>query len=198
MAEFTYNNTKNTSIGHTLFKLNCGYYLRMFYKEKVDPRFKSKSANELSAKLKELMIICQENLHHAQEFQKRAHNKDIKPRSYALSEKVWLSSKYIKIKQNRKLEAKIFGPFRILYPVGKQAYKLELSKKWKIHNIFHVLLLEQDTTKKKWVDEKVRQMEFYIGDDNRGEYKVEAIQDSTIYTRESKSCHLAGLYCLIA
>ena len=36
----------------------------------------------------------------------------------------------------------------MLYPVGKQAYKFELHKKWRIHNIFYVLLLEQDTTKK--------------------------------------------------
>ena len=54
------------------------------------------------------------------------------------SNKVWLNSKYIKTKQNRKLEAKFFGPFQVLYPVAKQVYKLELSKKWRIHDIFHV------------------------------------------------------------
>ena len=86
-----------------------------------------------------------------------------------------MNSKYIKTKRNRKLEAKFFGPFRVLYPVGKQAYKLELSKKWKIHDIFHVSLLEQDTTRKGRVDKEVRQMEFNAGDDNSGEYKVEAI-----------------------
>lgn len=47
MAEFAYKNTKNVSIGHTLFKLNCSYYFRMLYKEDIDPRSKSKSADEL-------------------------------------------------------------------------------------------------------------------------------------------------------
>ena len=39
MAEFTYNNAKNASTGHTPFELNCGYHPRMSYKEDVDPRF---------------------------------------------------------------------------------------------------------------------------------------------------------------
>ena len=65
------------------------------------------------------MTICWENFHHAQELQKQAHNKDVKPRSYVPSDKVWLNSKYIKTKQNRKLEAKLFGLFQVLHPVDK-------------------------------------------------------------------------------
>ena len=67
MAEFAYNNAKNASSGHTPFELNCGYHPRMSYEEDVEPRSKSKSADELSAELRELMIVCQKNLHHAQE-----------------------------------------------------------------------------------------------------------------------------------
>ena len=65
MAEFVYNNAKNASTGHTPFELNCGYYPQMWYKENIDPRSQSKSADKLSAELKELMIICQKNLCHA-------------------------------------------------------------------------------------------------------------------------------------
>ena len=75
------------------------------------------------------MIVCRKNLHYAQELQKQAHNKGVKPRSYAPYDKVWLNSKYIKTKQNRKLEAKFFGLFRVLHLIGKQAYKLELLRK---------------------------------------------------------------------
>ena len=128
MAEFIYNNAKNASIGYTLFELNWGNHPRMSFKEDVDPRFQSKSADELSAELRELMIVCRENFHHAQELQKRVHNKEVKPQSYFPVEKVWLNSKYIKTKRNRKLEAKIFGPFQVLHPVGKQVSKLELPK----------------------------------------------------------------------
>ena len=103
MAEFAYNNAKNASNGHTPFELNCGYHPRMSYEEDVDPHSQSKSANKLLAELKELMIICQENLHHIRELQKCAHNKRVKPWSYAPGEKVWLNSKYIKTKCNPKL-----------------------------------------------------------------------------------------------
>ena len=196
MAEFAYNNAKNASTGHTPFKLNCGYHPRMSYEEDVDPRSKSKSAEELSAELRELMIVCRENLHHAQELQKHAHDKGVKPRSYAPGDKVWLNSKYIKTKRNRKLEAKFFGPFRLLHPVGKQAYKIELPRKWNIYDVFHVSLLEQDTTRKGRVDENDA-TKLDDGDDN-GEYEVEAIRDSAVYARESESSHLPGLYYLVS
>ena len=129
MAEFAYNNAKNASTGYTPFELNCGYHPRVSYKEDLDPRSKSKTAEELSSKLRELMTVCQQNLHHAQKLQKRDHNKEVKPQSYAPGEKVWLSSKYLKTKRNHKLESKFLDPFRVLHPVSKQAYKLELPKK---------------------------------------------------------------------
>ena len=142
MAEFAYNNAKNVSTGHTPFELNCGYHLRISYEEEVNSQSKSKSVNKLSAELEELMIVCYENLHHAQELQKRAHNKRVKPWSYIFGDKVWLNSKYIKTKHNRKLEAKFFGPFRVFHFVREQVYKLVLLTKWRIHDVFHISLLE--------------------------------------------------------
>ena len=147
VAEFAYNNAKNTSTGYTPFELNCGYHLRFSYEENLDPCSKSRTAEDLSSELRELMTGCQQNLHHAQELQKRAHNKGVKLQSYAPGDKVWLSSKHLKTKRNRKLEAKFLGLFRVLHLVDKQAYKLKLPKKWRIHNVFHVSLLEQNTTK---------------------------------------------------
>ena len=138
------------------------------------------------------MIVCQKNLYHAQKLQKQAYNKGVKPQSYSSSKKVWLNSKYIKTKRNWKLEAKFFGPFRILHLVGKQAYKLELSRNWKIHDVFHVSLLEQDIIKK---GREFSMPEFEL-DDNDKEYKVEAIQDSAVYVKEANG-HLPGLYYLI-
>ena len=142
MAEFAYNNAKNSSTGHILFELNCGYHSRVFFKEDVDPRSKSRSANELAEELRELIKVYYQNLLHAQKLQKKAYDKRVKNRSYIPGKKVWLNSKYIKTKRNKKFKSKFFGPFQVFYIVGKQAYKLELPTKWKIYNIFHMSLLE--------------------------------------------------------
>ena len=129
MAEFAYNNAKDASTGYTPYELNCGFYSRVSYEEDVDPRSRLKTANQLATELQTLRSVCRKNLQHAQELQKRYHDKYAKPGSYAPGDKVCLNSKYIKTKQNCKLEFKFFGSFRVLHPVGKQAYKLELPNR---------------------------------------------------------------------
>ena len=128
MAEFAYNNAKHASMGYTSFELNCTYHAWVSYEENVDLSSMSKIADELTKELRNLMAVCRENQQHAQELQKRAHDKGTKPGSYAPSEKVWLNSKYIQTKCNWKLEAKFFELFQVLHLVDSQAYKLELSK----------------------------------------------------------------------
>ncbi len=63
------------------------------------------------------------------------------------------------MKQTKKLESKFFGPFQVFHTVKKQEYKLELSIKWKIHNVFHVSLLESDTIRKGLVDKALSKLE---------------------------------------
>ena len=83
----------------------------------------------------------------------------------------------------------------MLYPVGKQAFNLELRVKWRIHNVFYISLLEQDTTRKKWMNEFTEVPKFELG--NNKEYELEAIQDNAVYTKKANR-HLLGLYYLVA
>ena len=62
--------------------------------------------------------------------------------------------------------------------------------------MFHMSLLEQDTTKKGRVSEKVPELD--VGNEDSEEYEVEAIRDSAVYANESESGHLPGLYYLVA
>ena len=57
-------------------------------------------------------------------------------------------------------------------------------------------LLEQDTTRKGRVHEE--NVEELDAGDNSGEYEMEAIWDSAVYAKESKSGHLPGLYHLMS
>ena len=129
MAEFAYNNAQNASAGHTPFKLNCGYHLKVSFKENVDPYSRICFANELVKELRKLMEVCRQNLLYAQELQKRVYDKGVKNCSYTPGKKVWLNSKYIKTQRNKQLESKFFEPFQVLYVIKKQAYKSKFLTK---------------------------------------------------------------------
>lgn len=117
------------------------------------------------------MFVYCNNPFYAQKLQKQAHNKDVKPKSYIFNNKDWLNSKFIKTKQNRKLEAKFFKLLQVLHLIKKQVYKLEFSKKKKIFDFFYMLLLKQAITRKRQIKET--QLELDIS--NKKKYKVEAI-----------------------
>ena len=108
-----------------------------------------------------------------------------------------MKSKDLKTKRNHKFEIKFFRPFQILHPVENQAYKLELPKRWRIHDVFDLSLLEQDITRKGQAEEKTLQLEFE--DDGKGEeYEVEAIRDTAFCAKESDRGQLPVLYYLIS
>ncbi len=83
--------------------------------------------------------------------------------------------------------------------VRKQVYKLELSTNWKIYDVFHMLLLEQDIIRKGQVDNKAlpepeKDLEFEARRDK--EYEVKAIIDSTVYDQQANE-QILGLYYLV-
>lgn len=54
MAEFTYNNAKNTSTSHTPIKPNYDYHLKMLSQDNTNSRSRSCSADKLAKELREL------------------------------------------------------------------------------------------------------------------------------------------------
>ena len=86
-----------------------------------------------------------------------------------------LSTRNLRIKTCRKLSPKWIGPFKILEPIGNQAYRLALPEKYsRLHNVFNVSLLE------KWHDHKERSgdetMPMPDLDDDDQEYEVEEVK----------------------
>lgn len=117
LAEFSYNNTKNAGTSHMLFELNCGYPIWLFYKKNINSYSKLKTVEELSWKLFQFIIVCQENIYHTVKLEKSSNNKYAKRKSYTPGNNVYLNNKYIKTKRNRKLKAKFFCSFRVLHLV---------------------------------------------------------------------------------
>lgn len=83
--------------------------------------------------------------------------------------------------------------FRVLYPVRKQAYKLKLSKKWRIYNFFLVSLLEQDIIRKGQVVTAIE-----LDESDSQKYMYKPIYDNEVYIKESDSGHLLSFYYLIS
>src|SRR5205085_6646067 len=56
---------------------------------------------------------------------------------------VMLNAKNIRTKRpTKKLAPKFYGLFNILEKIGTRSYRLKLDQRWRIHNVFHVSLLE--------------------------------------------------------
>ena len=58
-------------------------------------------------------------------------------------------------------------------------------------------LLEQDTTRKRWINELFSKLEPEFNAGNNKEYKIEAIMDNAVYVKETER-HLPGLYYLVS
>jgi hypothetical protein len=85
------------------------------------------------------------HLQAAQEYQSQYYNKKHKQEIFQKGDLVLLSTKHIQITRqpSKKLSSKFIGPFRVQDAVGTQAYRLILPPDYRIHNVFHISLLER-------------------------------------------------------
>jgi len=103
-----------------------------------------------------------------------------KRKGYSIGDKVLLSTKNLRLPvPKKKLGPKFVGPFRILDAVGMQAYRLALPKQYRVHNVFHVSLLEPWSGRDG--EEPTEPMPLVEED---GEYEVEAILDTKVQKKE--------------
>jgi hypothetical protein len=68
---------------------------------------------------------------------KEQYDKKQKPsQQYQKGDRVYLDAANIKTtRASKKLDVKFHGPFKILEPVDKSAYRLKLPESWKIHKL---------------------------------------------------------------
>ena len=144
LAEFASNNSLHSSAGATPFYLMYGYYPEIRYEvEDNFPEGEVPSAKDRVEQLQSLREGLEERLKKAAEYQAKYYNKNHKPREFAVGELVLLSTRNLNQKRpSKKMSPKFAGPFRIEDKIGKQAYRLTLPSTYRIHNVFHVSLLE--------------------------------------------------------
>ena len=62
---------------------------------------------------------------------------------FKLGDRVWLDTKNLKTIYHKKIGLKQEGPFEIARVIRPVTYQLKLPTTWKIHNVFHAILLRQ-------------------------------------------------------
>ena len=93
---------------------------------------------------------------------------------------VWLLPRNIHTtRPSKKLDYKKIGPFRIIERIGSKAYKLDLPTSMKIHNTFHISLLEPYEDNKFASQNKIPPPPVEI--DGEPEYELEDIVDSRLH-----------------
>ena len=147
LAEFTYNNAKNSSTQMSPFYANYGYHPRASLRVHTEPStYENPAAESLAERLESVHNELQTTLKHAQETYKRKFDRKANPApSFKVGDLVWLNRRNIATtRPSRKLDFKRFGPFKILKVIGesKAAFQLQLPPQWQIHDVFHASLLD--------------------------------------------------------
>jgi len=108
-----------------------------------DSRFRSeRSADERLKSLQDARARMRESIIEAQEHQsKYASGKEM---TFEVGDKVWLSAKHIQTaRPSKKLDYNRLGPFKVTKVINRNAYCLGLPYSMKVHNVFHVSLLDR-------------------------------------------------------
>lgn len=145
LCEFTYNDSVNTSTKMTPFWANYSYHPRSFNLAHLDESEKLRNdIVDLSGYLTELHSTLRDTLFETQnQFSIQANKRRIAAPVFEVGDSVYLNRRNIKTtRPSRKFDAKFLGPFKVLARIGNSAYRLELPHQWKIHDVFHVSLLE--------------------------------------------------------
>ncbi len=143
IAEFKYNNTVSNSTGQSPFMMMYGYHPSFTIsspKEELIP-----AAETLATRLREIHEEAEAMLKISIErYKEQADKKRAEQPPFEVGDKVWLNRKHIKTdRPTEKLDYRRLGPYKITELVGKRAARLELPLSMKIHNVFHVSLLEK-------------------------------------------------------
>jgi hypothetical protein len=179
LAEFTYNNSTNSTTSMTPFFANTGHHPLFdisLIREPVVP-----SAETRVLLLKTIRDDLIANLHEAQQsYTYHVNTRRLPAPPLHIGDKVFLDRCYIKTtRPSTKLDHKKLGPFKISEIINPVAFRLALPSTMHIHNVFHVSLLEPQT--QDIISAFTQPPPPPVIVDGAEEFEVEAVLDSRLH-----------------
>jgi Integrase zinc binding domain/Integrase core domain/RNase H-like domain found in reverse transcriptase len=135
--EFTHNNRRHADRTHTSFELMNGEAPVAILTTFENTKFPS-----VAEKIKNLVTSREEALA-AHELARSHMAERIKSNftPFKKGQMVWLDSRHLKTNYHKKMAPKREGPFEIEEVLGPVTYQLKLPESWRIHKVFHAVLL---------------------------------------------------------
>jgi nitrogen regulatory protein PII-like uncharacterized protein len=182
-AEFACNNAANATTGVSPFQALMGY--SPDFRQRFEGETSHEEVPAASARIEKLEALrqkLQEHWRKASETMTKHYNKDHIPMQFKKGDLVGLSTRNLRLKGSRKLAPRFIGPFRVLQTIGEQAYRLSLPQQYdRIHNVFHVSLLEPWRNLHGKDDEPLPMPEL----EEEDEYEVEEVRDEKLIEGET-------------
>jgi len=144
MAEFAYNNSTTKGNSMSPFYANYGFHPLAVNPPNESSEPLNPASTVYAHWMQTLHDESRKGLEVAQERMRRYSDPARKePPAYQVGDLVRLNGRNIKTRRpSKKMDHKNHGPFQIEKVVSPLAVRLTLPQKWKIHNVFHVSLLE--------------------------------------------------------
>lgn len=150
LAEFWYNSSWHSSLGHSPFEVLYEHPPRHFGLS-PDSAVDVPKLDSWMQEREVMLSAVRQHLLRAQQRMKLQADKKHSDRQFAIGDSVFLKLQpYVQSslapRANSKLCFKYFGPFLIIDKIGAAAYKLKLPVGSSIHPVFHVSLLKPATS----------------------------------------------------
>ena len=142
LAEYAYNNSVTNATGQTPFYSNYGYNPKTTWLTQAEVK---NPASEVYAHwIEETHKNALKRLEQTRDrMAKYFDAKRQEPPGFKKGDKVMLDGRNLRTKRpSKKLDHKLYGPFKIIELIGNRAARLQLPPSMKCHNVFHFALLE--------------------------------------------------------
>jgi hypothetical protein len=148
MVEFALNNASSSATQMSPFYANYGFHPRTPAMRLVDNTVPG--ARHAAETLDSRMQRAKRCVQAAHERMKAHYDKSRKPLTFERGQRVLLSTRNLSRRTSvhgatgtaTKLWPRYIGPYEVLERIGEQAYRLKLPDEFRIHNVFHVSLLQ--------------------------------------------------------